>query len=56
MSEQVLVKEKKLAPATVSEGIKRLIAEGYVRIEGTRDIVLCWRVAKAQAKGIPIHV
>ena len=29
-----------LAPATVSEGIKRLIAEGYVRIEGTRDLVL----------------
>lgn len=29
-----------LAPATVSEGIKRLIAEGYVRIEGTRDIEL----------------
>ncbi|MGH2750660.1 MAG: metal-dependent transcriptional regulator [Actinomycetota bacterium] len=29
-----------LAPATVSEGIKRLIAEGYVRVEGTRDLVL----------------
>lgn len=29
-----------LAPATVSEGIKRLIGEGYVRIEGTRDIEL----------------
>ena len=29
-----------LAPATVSEGIKRLVAEGYVTIEGARDIVL----------------
>ena len=29
-----------LAPATVSEGIKRLVAEGYVRVEGGRDIVL----------------
>jgi DtxR family transcriptional regulator, Mn-dependent transcriptional regulator len=29
-----------LAPATVSEGIKRLIAEGYVRVEGARDLVL----------------
>ncbi|MGH2774411.1 MAG: metal-dependent transcriptional regulator [Actinomycetota bacterium] len=29
-----------LAPATVSEGIKRLVSEGYVRVEGTRDLVL----------------
>jgi DtxR family transcriptional regulator, Mn-dependent transcriptional regulator len=29
-----------LAPATVSEGVKRLVAEGYVRIEGARDVVL----------------
>ena len=29
-----------LAAATVSEGIKRLVAEGYVRVEGARDIVL----------------
>ena len=29
-----------LAPATVSEGIKRLVNEGYVVIEGARDIVL----------------
>ncbi len=29
-----------LAPATVSEAVKRLVSEGYVRIEGTRDIVL----------------
>jgi DtxR family Mn-dependent transcriptional regulator len=29
-----------LAPATVSEGVKRLIAEGFLAIEGTRDIVL----------------
>lgn len=29
-----------LAPATVSEGVKRLVTEGYVTIEGTRDITL----------------
>ena len=29
-----------LAPATVSEGVKRLIAEGYVTVEGARDISL----------------
>ena len=29
-----------LAPATVSEGIKRLVAEGYVEVRGGRDIVL----------------
>jgi DtxR family Mn-dependent transcriptional regulator len=29
-----------LAPATVSEGIHRLMEEGYVTIEGARDIVL----------------
>ena len=29
-----------LAPATVSEGVKRLVAEGYVRVEGARDISL----------------
>ena len=29
-----------LAPATVSEGIKRLIAEGYISIEGTRELEL----------------
>ena len=29
-----------LAPATVSEGIKRMVAEGYVVIEGTRDVKL----------------
>ena len=29
-----------LAPATVSEGIKRMVAEGYVTIEGTRDVKL----------------
>ena len=29
-----------LAPATVSEGVKRLTSEGYVRIEGARDVVL----------------
>lgn len=29
-----------LAPATVSEGIKRLVNEGYVVVEGARDIVL----------------
>lgn len=29
-----------LAPATVSEGVKRLIAEGYVSLEGPRTIVL----------------
>jgi DtxR family Mn-dependent transcriptional regulator len=29
-----------LAPATVSEGVKRLVAEGYVTIEGTRDITM----------------
>ncbi|MBA3430995.1 MAG: metal-dependent transcriptional regulator [Actinobacteria bacterium] len=29
-----------LAPATVSEGVKRLVAEGYVRVEGARDLVL----------------
>ena len=29
-----------LAPATVSEGIKRLVADGYVTIEAGRDLVL----------------
>lgn len=29
-----------LAPATVSEGVKRLVAEGYVTVEGARDISL----------------
>jgi DtxR family Mn-dependent transcriptional regulator len=29
-----------LAPATVSEGVKRMIAEGFLDIRGTRDIVL----------------
>ena len=29
-----------LAPATVSEGVKRLIAEGFLTIHGTRDIAL----------------
>jgi DtxR family transcriptional regulator, Mn-dependent transcriptional regulator len=29
-----------LAPATVSEGVRRLVAEGYVTIEGARDISL----------------
>lgn len=29
-----------LAPATVSEGVKRLVAEGYVTVEGARDIAL----------------
>ncbi|MGH2819548.1 MAG: metal-dependent transcriptional regulator [Actinomycetota bacterium] len=29
-----------LAPATVSEGIKRLVNEGYVTVRSTRDIVL----------------
>jgi DtxR family Mn-dependent transcriptional regulator len=29
-----------LAPATVSEGVRRLVNEGYVTIEGARDIVL----------------
>lgn len=29
-----------LAPATVSEGIKRMVTEGYVTIEGTRDVKL----------------
>ncbi|HJR45649.1 MAG TPA: metal-dependent transcriptional regulator [Actinomycetota bacterium] len=29
-----------LAPATVSEGVKRLVAEGYVTVEGARDIQL----------------
>jgi DtxR family Mn-dependent transcriptional regulator len=29
-----------LAPATVSEGVKRLVAEGYVTVEGSRDISL----------------
>jgi DtxR family transcriptional regulator, Mn-dependent transcriptional regulator len=29
-----------LAPATVSEGVKRLVTEGYVTIDGTHDIVL----------------
>ena len=29
-----------LAPATVSEGVKRLIAEGFLVVEGTRDITL----------------
>lgn len=29
-----------LAPATVSEGVKRMISEGFLDIQGTRDIVL----------------
>ena len=29
-----------LAPATVSEGVKRLVSEGYVTVEGARDITL----------------
>jgi DtxR family transcriptional regulator, Mn-dependent transcriptional regulator len=29
-----------LAPATVSEGVRRLVTEGYVVIRGARDIVL----------------
>jgi Mn-dependent DtxR family transcriptional regulator len=29
-----------LAPATVSEGMRRLVTEGYVEISGARDIVL----------------
>lgn len=29
-----------LAPATVSEGIKRLVGEGYVTVQGARDIEL----------------
>ncbi len=29
-----------LAPATVSEGVRRLVAEGYVTVEGARDLVL----------------
>ena len=29
-----------LAPATVSEGVRRLVTEGYVVVEGTRDIKL----------------
>jgi DtxR family Mn-dependent transcriptional regulator len=29
-----------LAPATVSEGIKRLAADGYVTIDGSRELVL----------------
>ena len=29
-----------LAPATVSEGIKRLVSEGYITVEGARDISL----------------
>ena len=29
-----------LAPATVSEGVKRLIADGFLEIHGTRDIFL----------------
>jgi DtxR family Mn-dependent transcriptional regulator len=29
-----------LSPATVSEGVKRLVNEGYVVVEGGRDIVL----------------
>lgn len=29
-----------LAPATVSEGIKRLVAEGYITVAGARDISL----------------
>src|ERR671915_475891 len=29
-----------LAPATVSEGMKRLVSEGYITIEGARDISL----------------
>jgi len=29
-----------LAPATVSEGIKRMVSEGYVTIEGARDVKL----------------
>lgn len=32
-----------LAPATVSEGVKRLVAEGYVTVEGARDITLTQR-------------
>src|SRR5919106_5831313 len=29
-----------LAPATVSEGMKRLVSEGYITVEGARDISL----------------
>jgi DtxR family Mn-dependent transcriptional regulator len=29
-----------LAPATVSEGVKRLVAEGYVTIDGSRELTL----------------
>ena len=29
-----------LAPATVSEGVKRLVSEGYVTIDGTRELTL----------------
>jgi DtxR family Mn-dependent transcriptional regulator len=29
-----------LAPATVSEGVRRLVTEGYVEVRGGRDIVL----------------
>lgn len=29
-----------LAPATVSEGVKRLVGEGYVKIVGARDVAL----------------
>jgi DtxR family transcriptional regulator, Mn-dependent transcriptional regulator len=29
-----------LAPATVSEGVKRLVAEGYVEVRGARDLEL----------------
>ena len=29
-----------LAPATVSEGVKRLIGEGYVTVDGSRELVL----------------
>jgi DtxR family Mn-dependent transcriptional regulator len=32
-----------LAPATVSEGVKRLIGEGYVTVEGARDLALTER-------------
>src|ERR671914_2850581 len=29
-----------LAPATVSEGMKRLLSEGYIAVQGSRDIAL----------------
>ena len=32
-----------LAPATVSEGVKRLVAEGYVEVRGGRDLELTER-------------